>query len=236
VNVDEKKGGVEIEKNKIESEGREVVEKEKSKGKVLAPNDEYVPKLPFPQRYKKAKLDEQFGKFLEILKNIYIDIPFVEAVKQMPNFVKFLKEFIIKKRCVEDCNVVSLSKESSDAIQRKLPPKLEDPGSFNIPTKVGKMYMKKSLCDLGASVSIIPISMMDKIGDGVLKPSNVTLKLADESLRYPVGILEDVKVKVGKLIVPVDFMVLDEKGIEGVPVILGRPFLATAGANIDVQK
>src|SRR5215469_15504940 len=146
----------------------------------------------------------------------------------------FLKEFVIKKKCVEDCKVVNLSKESSDAIQNKLPPKLKDPGSFNIPTKVGRMYMKKSLCDLGASVSIIPMSMVDKIGDGVLKPSNVTLKLADESLRYLVGILEDVKVKVGKLIVLVDFMVLDEKGTEGVPVILGRPFLATAGANIDV--
>jgi len=231
VSLDEKKGGVEN-----ESEDRDVVEEEKSKGKALAPNDEYVPKLPFPQRFRRAKLDVQFGKFLEILKGIYIDIPFVEAVKQMPNFVKFLKEFVIKRRCVEDCNVVNLSKESSDAIQNRLPPKLKDPGSFNIPTNVGRMYVKKSLCDLGASVSIIPMSLVDKIGDGVLKPSNVALKLADESLRYPIGVLEDVKVKVGKLAIPVDFMVLDERVSEGVPIILGRPFLATAGANIDVQK
>jgi hypothetical protein len=233
---DEKNESGESEKSKNgRSDEKKGDEKEKGKGKAHVSNDVYEPKLPFPQKHMKAKLDEQFGKFLEVLKNIYIDIPFVEAVRQMPNFVKFLKEFVIKRKCVEDCKVVNLSRELSDAIQNKLPPKLKDPGNFNIPTNVGRMYARKSLCDLGASVSLVSMSMVDKIGDGVLKPSNVALKLADESLRYPIGVLEDVKVKVGKFVVPVDLIVIDEKESEGMPVILGRPFLATAGANIDVQ-
>ncbi|KAL8480374.1 hypothetical protein ACS0TY_027063 [Phlomoides rotata] len=129
-----------------------------------------------------------------------------------------------------------LTEEISSRIQAKLPTKLRDPGSFTLPCEIGEGKSYRALCDLGASINLMPFSIFKTLGLGELRPTTVNLLLADRSIAYPEGIIEDVLIKVGKFIFPVDFVVLEMKEDESVPLILGRPFLATGGAVIDVKK
>ena len=96
--------------------------------------------------------------------------------------------------------------------------------------------MGKALCDLGASINLMSLSIFKRLGLGEAKPTTVTLQLADRSLKHPRGMIEDILVKVDKLILPADFIVLDMEEDREISIILGRPFLATGGALIDVQK
>ncbi|KAL0285914.1 UNVERIFIED_CONTAM: Retrovirus-related Pol polyprotein from transposon.6 [Sesamum radiatum] len=112
---------------------------------------------------------------------------------------------------------------------------LKDPGSFYIPCTIGEINFGKVLCDLGASINLMPYSIFAKHGMHELTPTIVTLQLVDTSIKYPRGIVEDVLVKVGKFVIPVDFVVLDMEVDANTPLILGRPFLATGNALIDVQ-
>ncbi|KAL5754796.1 hypothetical protein ACOSP7_023016 [Xanthoceras sorbifolium] len=196
----------------------------------------YVPPIPYPQRLKKHKDKKSFTKFLEVFKKLHINIPFVEALAQMPTYVKFLKEIISNKRRLVDFETVALTEECSAIIQNKLPPKLKDPGSFIILCTIGKSDFGKALCDLGASINLMPHSVFRKLGLGEVKETNITLQLADRSVKYPHGIIEDVLVKVDKFYFPVDFIILDMEEDVEVPLILRRPFLATRGALIDVQQ
>ncbi|KAL0354747.1 UNVERIFIED_CONTAM: Retrovirus-related Pol polyprotein from transposon.6 [Sesamum radiatum] len=211
--------------------------KEETKGSPLKLNvDTIPPYIPYPKRVLKANLDKQFGKFLEIFKKIHVNIPLIDALSQMPSYAKFLKEVISNKRKWENGETVKLNEECSAILQNKLPPKLKDPGSFSIPCTIGDMNFEKALCDLGASINLMPYSIFAKLGMHELTPTIVTLQLADRSIKYPRGIIEDVLVKVGKFVIPVDFVVLDMEEDANTPLILGRPFLATGKALIDVQK
>ncbi|KAJ9186720.1 hypothetical protein P3X46_002263 [Hevea brasiliensis] len=227
------------ESEKQESEKQESAEKCKEKieekEENYIPPEPYKPQLPFPQRFQKAKLDRQFGKFLEVLKKLYINVPFIDALSQMPSYAKFLKEILSNKRRLEDHETVALTEECSAILQRKLPPKLKDLGSFSIPCHIGESCSTKALCDLGASVSLMPLSIYEKLNMGDLKPTHISLQLADRSIKYPEGILENIPLKVGKFYIPVDFVILDMEEDSNIPIILGRPFLATAGALIDVK-
>ncbi|KAL0455052.1 UNVERIFIED_CONTAM: hypothetical protein Slati_0844400 [Sesamum latifolium] len=107
---------------------------------------------------------------------------------------------------------------------------------FFYPLHHRKYHFDKALCDLSASVNLMPYSIFEKLGMHELTPTIITLQLADRNIKYPRGILEDVLVKVGKFIIPVDFIVLDMEEDVNMPLILGRPFLATSRALIDVQK
>lgn len=154
----------------------------------------------------------------------------------MPSYTKFLKEILSNKRKLQDEETVALNVECSAMVQSKLPPKLGDPGSFCIPCTIGTTTFKKALCDLGASVSLMPKSVFDKLGCGTLKPTRISLQLSDRSIRYPEGVLVDVPIKVGDFCVPGDFFVIDMEEDSQIPLLLGRPFLRTAGAIIDVKK
>ena len=154
----------------------------------------------------------------------------------MPAYAKFLKEMLSNKRKLEEYGTIALTEECSAILQNKLPEKLKDPGSFSIPCALGNIQISKALCDLGASVSLIPLSICKKLQMGDPKPTSMSLQLADRSIKHPVGIIEDVPLKVGKLFIPVDFVVLDMEEDRQIPIILGRPFLATAGAIIDVKN
>ena len=153
----------------------------------------------------------------------------------MPIYSKFLKDIMSQRRKLEDVKTVALTQECSAIIQNKLPPKLNDPGSFSIPCTIGTTTFKNALCDLGASVSLLPLSVSQELNMGELKATTISLQLADESVTYPSGILENVPIKVGKFYVPVNFVVLDMEEDKNIPIILGRPFLATSGAIIDVK-
>ena len=153
----------------------------------------------------------------------------------MPLYAQFLKEIFSKKRTTEHNETIALIVESS-AIIKKSPPKLRDPGSFAIPCVIGSETIDRAMCDLGASVSFLPLSLFKRMGIGELKPTEMTLKLADRSTIQPVGFVEDIPVKIERIYIPADFMVVDIVEDHDVPILLGRPFLATAGAIIDVKN
>ncbi|XP_062086338.1 uncharacterized protein LOC133792446 [Humulus lupulus] len=193
-------------------------------------------RIPYPQRLRKISLDKQFSKFLEVFKKLHINIPFAEVVEHMPSYVKFMEEILSKKRKMEDYETVALTEECSAILQRKLPQKMKDPGSFTISFTIGNFDYKQALCDLEASINLMPLSVFRRLGFGEARPTTVTLQLADRSVKHPRGIIEDVLVKVDKFIFPANFIVLDMEEDNDVPIILGRPFLATGQALIDVQK
>ena len=116
----------------------------------------YKPKVTFSARLKQQQLDQQFSKFLEVFKKLHINIPFIDALCQMPSYAKFFKEILGNKRKLEDYETVRLSEECSAIIQKKLPPKLKDPGSFIIPCSIGGCTFNKVLCDLGDSINLMP--------------------------------------------------------------------------------
>ncbi|KAM6543139.1 hypothetical protein CsatB_007586 [Cannabis sativa] len=194
------------------------------------------PPPPFPQRFKKQQEDGQFRRFLDVLKQLHINIPLVEALEQMPNYVKFLKDILTKKRRLGEFETVALTEGCSAMLKSKIPPKLKDPGSFTIPCTIGGRDVGRALCDLGASINLMPMSIFKKSGIGEARPTTVTLQLADRSMAHPEGKNEDVLVQVDKFIFPADFIILDYEADREVPIILGRPFLATGRTLIDVQK
>ena len=196
----------------------------------------YRPPLQFPQRLKQAKIDEQFIRFVNMFKKLEINIPFVEALGQMPNYAKFMKDIISKKRKLNDCGRVNLSSNCSVVIQRRMPQKIQDPESFTIPCAIGNHEFGRSLYDSGASINLIPLSVARILSLGELTPTNLTLQMADISIVKPEGIIEDVLVKVGKFIFLVDFVVINMEEDKHVPLLLGRPFLAIGAALINVKK
>ena len=171
-----------------------------------------------------------------MFKKLHINIPFTDALEQMPNYVKFMKDILSRKRRLADFETVNLTEECSAILQRKLPQKLKDPGSFTILCTIGNAIFERALCDLGASINLMPLSIFKRLGLGEARPTTVTLQLADKSLKHPRGVIEDVLVKVDKFIFPADFIVLDMEEDKEIPIILGRHFLATCRAMIDVQK
>ena len=167
---------------------------------------------------------------------LHINIPFAEALEKMPSYVRFMKDLLCRKMKLQEDETIMLTAECSAIIKQKLPPKLKDPGSFLISCEIGNIMVSKALGDLGASINLMPLSIFKRLGIVELKPTMITLQLADRSVAYPYGVVEDVLVKVDKFIFPVDFVVLDIEEDAKVPIILGRPFLATGRALIDVQQ
>jgi len=119
--------------------------------------------VPYPQRLVKAREEHKHGKFLEMLKKFHINIYFLEAITDMPSYAKFLKDLLSNKGKLLENATVSLIKECSALIQNKLPPKLSNPGSFSIPCSVGDVTISRALCDLRASVSLMPFSICKKL-------------------------------------------------------------------------
>ena len=195
-----------------------------------------LPAVPFPQRLQKSKIEEQFARFLKTFQKLEISMPFTEVVTQMPLYAKFLKDILSKKRKIDEEGIVNLTATCSVVIKRDLPEKMKDPGSFTIPCTIGEFEFQKALCDSGASINLMPYSVAKKLSLGELTPTTVTLQMADRTLEKPEVIIEDVLVKVGKFIFPVDFIILDMEEDSQVHLLLGRPFLATGAALIDMQK
>ncbi|GKB60827.1 reverse transcriptase domain-containing protein [Tanacetum coccineum] len=149
----------------------------------------YKPKIPYPQRLRKEKMEAQYGKFLDMIRAVRINVPLVDVLAGMPNYGKFLKELISNKHKIEQISASFLSDESSAIIQNKLPPKLGDPGSFLIPFNF-KTFSYNALADIGASINLMPYSLYAKLSLESLKPTTMSVRLADRSFQYPVGIDE----------------------------------------------
>ena len=165
-----------------------------------------------------------------------LNIPLLDAIKQISSYAKFLKDLCIIKRKLGVNKEAFMTEQSTSLIRNDLPPKYKDPGSPTISIVVGNSKLGHALVDLGASVNLLPYSVYVELGLGELEPTDITLQLADRSVKIPRGILKDVLVQVDKFYFPVDFVVLDTQPVvnQGTqfPVILGRPFLATANAII----
>ncbi|XP_074377739.1 uncharacterized protein LOC141719264 [Apium graveolens] len=172
------------------------------------------PPPPYPKRLQKQKFDKQFAMFLEVFKKLHINIPFAEALEQMSSYVKFMKGILSRKLKLKELKSVALTEECSAVLQRKLSPKLKDPGSFTIPCTIGELSFDNYLCDLGASINLMSLSVFKKLGLSDPKSTNMSLQLADRSITYPRDFEEDKKI----------------------PIVLGRPFLDTGQTLIDVQK
>jgi len=155
---------------------------------------------------------------------------------QIPSYAKFLKEILSNKIKLEEHETIALIEECSAAIQNKLPAKLKDPDSFSIPCLIGNVSIDRALCDLGSSLSLMAFSLYKKLYLGEMRPTTISVQLVGHSVKYLIGILEDVPIKVEDLYVPVDFIILEMEEDTRTPIILGRPFLATAGCHIDVKN
>ena len=169
-----------------------------------------------------------------------VNIPLLDIIKQVPSYAKFLKDLCTIKKGLGIEKKAFITEHVRAIIQSKYPVKYKDPGSPTISVNIGGNCIDKSLLDLGASVNLMPYSVYMQLGLGELKPTNITLSLADRSVKIPKGIVEDVLVKIDKFYYPVDFVVLDTEPIASepnhVPIILGRPFLATANAIINFRN
>ena len=135
--------------------------------------------ISYPQRMKKNKLDKYFTKFMEVFKKLHINIPFADALEQMPCYVKFMNDILSKKRRLSDFKTVNLTEECSAILQRKLPQKLKDPGNFTIPCTIRNSIFERALCDLGASINLMSLSIFKRLGLGEARLIIVTLQLAD---------------------------------------------------------
>ncbi|XP_017441065.2 uncharacterized protein LOC108346497 [Vigna angularis] len=173
---------------------------------------------------------------MEIFKKLEINIPFSEALQQMPSYAKFFKERLTKKRKYIEEETIEVQGKCSAIIQKLLPQKFKDPSSFTIPCTIGKLAVGRTLIDLGASINLMALSMFKNIEGLELKPTRMTLQLVDRSLKYPYGVVEDVLVKVDKFLFPVDFVIMEMEEDVDVPLIPGRPFMKTSRVLIDVEN
>ncbi|GJQ91576.1 reverse transcriptase domain-containing protein [Tanacetum coccineum] len=196
----------------------------------------YKPKIPYPQRLRKEKIEAHYGKFLNMIRTVRINVPLVDVLAEMPNYEKFLKELISNKHKIEQISAAFLSDESSAMIQNKVSPKHGDPESFLIPCNFNKTFSCNALADLGASIYLMPYSLYAKLCLKTLKPTKMSVRLADRSFQYPFGIVENMLIEVGKFTFPADFVILEMEEDNKVPLILGRPFLHTADAVIPVKQ
>nr|GFB57760.1 reverse transcriptase domain-containing protein [Tanacetum cinerariifolium] len=152
----------------------------------------------------------------------------------MPKFALTIKSLLTNKDKLFELAKVPLNKSCSAMLLKKLLEKLGDPSKFLIPCDFPGMDVCHALADLGASINLIPLSIWKKLSLLELTPTRMTLELADRSITHPKGVAKDVFVKVGKFHFPTDFMVVDFEADPRVPLILGRSYLRTGCALIDV--
>ncbi|KAL6313476.1 hypothetical protein AAG906_005422 [Vitis piasezkii] len=200
-NQEEQSGKKSPSKSSIEEEPRIVIKEDMMK-KHMPP--------PFPQALHGKKEIKNSSEILEVLRQVKVNIPLLDMIKQVPTYAKFLKDLCTVKRGLQVTKNAFLTEQVSAIIQ-----------------------------NLGASVNLLPYSVYKQLGLGGLKPTTMTLSLADRSVKIPRGVIEDVLVQVDKFYYPVDFVVLDTdssvKEENYVPIILGRPFLATSNAIVNQE-
>ncbi|CAA0822233.1 Unknown protein, partial [Striga hermonthica] len=186
-------------------------------------------RIPFPDRLKNEKQRKQFRDLFSMLSKVNVNLPLLDVIKNMPSYGKFFKDLVTKKWKFEDGEKVVVY-EAASAM----------PGGFIIQIALGNGKVASGMLDLGAGINLMPFSIFQRLGLGDLRPTRMCLQLADRSIRYPKGVVEDVLVKVEKLIIPVDFVVLDvwdmpENGKDHT-ILLGQPFMATTNTLIDVKN
>ncbi|CAN6570905.1 unnamed protein product [Malus baccata var. baccata] len=213
-----------------------------NKGKNVlnsVPTNVFPSNAPFPSKFLQSKNEEEEKDVLETFRKVHVNIPLLDAIKQIPKYAKCLKKLCTTKKRAREKEVVHVSENVSAILQRQLPPKCKDPGSFTIPCVIGNTRFKSAMLDLGASINVMPYSVYASMNLGALKHDGVIIQLADRSNAYPKGVLEDVLVQVDHLVFPADVYVLEMDESDhapSLPILLGRPFMKTAQTKIDVAK
>ncbi|GJT29953.1 reverse transcriptase domain-containing protein [Tanacetum coccineum] len=217
------------------------IPKPKAKKTVnLDPNpNSYPSKLPYPERMKVRENDKpsaQHSRFLKMFKQLRLEIGLKDALVEMPKFNKWLSSLLRNKEKLEEIAITTVNAECSAIIMNKVPEKLEDPGKFLIPCALQELNRTSALADSGASINLLPHSIYKKLELEALTPTRMTLELANRSITHPMGIAEDVVVRVDGFTFLADFVVVNFEPDPRVPIILGRPFLRTAKALIDLYE
>ncbi|CAM8883012.1 unnamed protein product [Rhodiola kirilowii] len=192
--------------------------------------------LPFPVHARVQKQHVMDEDVFELFSKVEINIPLLEAIKQIPRYAKFLIVLCTDRRRSTRYDQELMSRNVSAVIQRKVPPKCGDPGTYTIPCTIGNIRIENCMLDLGASINVLLFSIYSCLRIGPLEPTGLTIQLADRSCKQPEGKIEDVLVQVGELVFPADFYVLKmENGgpTDHAPILLGRPFLKTSKMKID---
>jgi hypothetical protein len=177
--------------------------------------------------------DEKFNRFVEIIRRMYVQILMLDAM-QVLTYARYLKDILNQKQPIPKTDRLMFAERCSSAILVGLPDKMGDPGVPTISCLIGTKKFDQALCDLRAGVSVMPKVIYDQLNHDSLVPTSMHLQLVDLSIRCPVGIAEDISVRIRNSFVPVDFMVLEMDVYCQIPLILRRPFLSTARAMIDV--
>ncbi|CAM8994162.1 unnamed protein product [Rhodiola kirilowii] len=192
--------------------------------------------LSFPVQARAPKKYVMDREVWELFSKVEINIPLLEAIKQIPRYSKFLKELCTNRRSGTQPDQELLSRNVSVVIQCKVPPKCGDPGTYTIPCTIGNIRLANCMLDLGASINVLPYSIYSCLRIGPLEPAGLTVQLADRSCKQPEGKIEDVLVQVGELVFRADFYVLKMENstpTDHAPILLGRPFLKTSKMKID---
>ncbi|GJT63861.1 reverse transcriptase domain-containing protein [Tanacetum coccineum] len=209
-----------------------------SSHKIPEPNP-HQPPILYPYRLNKEKLqgkdDIQIHSFLQMFKKIHFNVSFSEALAHMPKFSKMVKDLLTNKEKLLEITNTPVNENCSAVILKKLPEKLRDMGRFLIPCEFYELESCMALADIGASINLMPLSVWKTLSLPELSTTRMTLELATRTIAVPEGIAEDVFVRVGKFTFPADFVVVDYKVDPRVPLILGRPFLRTAHALVDIH-
>jgi len=169
--------------------------------------------LPFPPReIPNKKMEEVEKEILETFRKVEVNIPLLDVIKQILRYAKFLKELCTPKRKLKGNKRISMGRNVSALIRKSnphIPEKCKDPGTFYIPCIIGNNKFENAMQDLGASVSVMPLSIFNSLSLGPLQSTDVVIHLANRSVAYPAGFIKDVLVRVGELIFHVDFYVLN---------------------------
>ncbi|XP_070010214.1 uncharacterized protein [Nicotiana sylvestris] len=186
-----------------------------------------LPKPPpsYPQRLAKQNGENQFKKFIDMMKSPSINVPLVEALEKIPGYAKFMKDLVTKKWSM-NFKTIKVTHQVC-AIVHSMSPKLEDPGTFTIPCTFGSVEFTKALCDLGTSINLMPYSVFKTLGIEKPRPTSMRLQMADRTMKRPLGVIENVLVHVDKCIQAAYFVILDCEIDYKVSIIPCRPFLAT---------
>ncbi|XP_027067463.2 uncharacterized protein [Coffea arabica] len=194
---------------------------------------------PFPCRLEKSKKQDKEKEILEVLRKIEINIPLLDAIKQVPKYAKFLRDICVNRRRLRRDEKVIVGENVSAVLQKKLPPKCGDLSRFIVPCRIGNTLIRNTLLDLRVSINVMPKSMYASLNLDPLKEIEIIIQLVDRTNAYPDGLVKDVLVKVNELIFSTDFYVLDmddDHSPDPSPLLLGRPFFSTAQTKIDVNK
>ncbi|GKD82073.1 reverse transcriptase domain-containing protein, partial [Tanacetum coccineum] len=206
---------------------------------VIPERNSHQPLIPYPLRLNKEKIqdkyDIQIHSFLQMFKRLHFNISLAEALSHVPKYAKMVKDLLTSKEKILELFNTPLNENCSAVLLKKLLEKLRDTGRFLIPCVFQELESCMALADLGARLNLMPFSVWKKLILPKLTPTHMTLELATRTVAYIAGIAEDVFVKVGKFTFPPDFVVVDYDVDPRVPLILGRPFLRTAHALVDVH-